>query len=98
MRNSLSLTASTHKTLKEHLYPGDNLEMAAIMLCHLGKVSDGFKLMVKEVILIPADRYKEQTSSYLSWPFAEYMNPDKISQIDKKGLSVFYSSLPPRWL
>lgn len=89
MRNSLAIRAATYQTLKKHLYPGNGLESAAIMLCHSGKGTYGFRLMVKEVLPIPSGKCKKQTSNYLSWPFAEYMNPEKISQIDREGLSVF---------
>ena len=88
MENSLVLKESTYKSLKEHLYPGNNLEFAAIMLCHYGQGKNGFRLMVKEVITIPADKCNEQKSNYLSWAFAEYMNPKKIEQIDKASLSI----------
>ena len=44
--------------------------------------------MVKELILIPADKYKEQKSHYLSWAFSEYMTPEKIETVDKEGLSI----------
>lgn len=88
MANSLVLKESTHKSLKEHLYPGNNLEFAAIMLCHYGQGKTGFRFMVKEVITISADKCNEQKSNYLSWAFADYMNPKKIEEIDKKGLSI----------
>jgi len=89
MRNSLALTGSIYEMLHKHLYPGNNLEMAAIMLCHRGVVSDGFRFMVKNVELVSADSCEEQTSTYLSWSFAEYMTPEDISRIDKANLSVF---------
>ena len=87
--NSLTLQESTYKALKQHLYPGDALEATAIMLCHIGKGKNGSRLMVKEVIQIPACKYKKQTSDYLSWPFGEYMTAENISRIDKNGLSIF---------
>lgn len=89
MKTSLTLKESTYKKLKKHLYPGSDLEFAAIMLCHYGQGKTGFRLMVKELILIPENKCNKQTSSYLSWAFAEYMTPEKIEQIDKEGLSVF---------
>ena len=89
MNISLVLSESTHKALKEHLHPGNNLEAAAIMLCAFGQGAQRTRLMVREIILIPASEYEEQTSVYVSWPFAEYMEAEKISQIDKERLSVF---------
>ncbi len=86
---SLTLKESAYKSLRKHLYPGINLEFAAIMLCHYGQGKTGFRLMVKELILIPKNKCNKQTSSYLSWAFSEYMTPEKIEQIDKEGLSIF---------
>ena len=89
METSLTLKESTYESLRKHLYPGSNLEFAAILLCHYGQGKTGFRLMVKELILIPENKYNKQTSSYLSWAFSEYMTPKKIEQIDKEGLSIF---------
>ena len=86
--NSLVLKESSYKTLRKHLYPGNNLEFAAILLCHYGQGKSGFRLIVKEIITIPADKCKEQKPNYLSWAFSEYMTPEKIEQIDKEGLSI----------
>ena len=88
MPHSLVLRQSVHKTLQAHLYPGDGLETAAIMLCHLGKGKSGFRLMANSLILIPSEVCPDRTSHSLSWPFADYMQPDKITEIDLKGLSI----------
>lgn len=89
MSASLALKASTFQILQKHLYAGDGLENAAIMLCHFGKGRNGFRLMVKEVIQIPASKCVKRTSTCLSWAFAEYMDTEKITQTDREGLSVF---------
>ena len=89
MEASLILKQIDYEILKKHLYPGNNLEFVAIMLCHYGQGSVGFRLMVKELILIPEDKYEEQKFNYLSWDFSEYMTPEKIDKIDKEGFSVF---------
>ena len=88
MENSLVLKESTYRVLKKHLYPGNNLEFAAIMFCHYGQGKSGFRLIVKEVITVPEDKCNEQRSNYLSWAFSEYMNPKKIEKIDREGLSI----------
>lgn len=86
---SLVLKQTDYEILRKHLYPGNDLEFSAIMLCHYGQGSVGFRLMVKELILIPKDKYERQESNYLSWAFSEYMTPEKIDKIDREGLSVF---------
>lgn len=86
--NSLTLKTDDLNAIKKHLHPGDGLEYAAIMLCHYGKGETGFRLIVKEVIKIPSDKCAEQSSAYISWPFAEYMPPERIEQIDRDELSI----------
>ena len=86
--NSLVLKESSYKILRKHLYPGNNLEFAAILLCHYGQGKCSFRLIVKEIITIPADKCKKQKPNYLSWAFSEYITPKKIEQIDKEGLSI----------
>ena len=96
LNGSLALKASTHLALKDHLLADDKLESAAIMLCHFGKGARGFRLMVKEVIPIPADKCEKRTSSFLSWPFEAHISPEKISRIEREGLSVFTIHSHPR--
>ena len=89
MKNStLVFKESDYKALKKHLFPGNNLEFAAILLCHYGQGRTGFRLMVKELIFIPPDKCAEQKPHYLSWAFAEYMTPEKIEEVDKQGLPI----------
>ena len=89
MYTSLVLGETTHKTLKDHLHSGNELEAAAIMLCASGRGLQSTRLIVGEAILIPPSEYEKQTPIYVSWPFSQYMPPQKIDQIDKKKLSVF---------
>ena len=98
MITSLALKTSTFEILKNHLFPGDGLEYAAIMLCHVGKGMYGSRLMVKEVIPIPGDKCKDQTQDFLSWPFAEYMDAERVTQVDKEGLSIITIHSHPQGL
>ena len=82
------LTESQHQRLYRHLHPGDGLESAAIILCHHGRAKDNLRLIANELIFIPADVCVKRTSTRLVWPFANYLPPEKITEIDKKGLSV----------
>ena len=82
------LTESQHQRLYRHLHPGDGLESAAIILCHHGKAKDNLRLIANELIFIPANVCVKRTSTRLVWPFADYLPPEKITEIDKKGLSV----------
>ena len=82
------LTESQHQRLYRHLHPGDGLEAAAIILCHYGRGNDSLRLVANEFILIPTEACARRTSTRLVWPFADYLPPEKITEIDIKGLSV----------
>lgn len=58
------------------------------MLCHTGKGKRGLRLMVGELILIPGKICPVRTSHSLAWPFADSLPPEKIAEIDRKGLSI----------
>ena len=58
------------------------------MLCHHGKGKNGFRLMVYSLILIPSEECPDRTSHSLTWPFADYLPPEKITEIDRNGLSI----------
>lgn len=45
--------------------------------------------MANELILIPPDVCEKRTSTRLTWPFADYLPPGKIEEIESNGLSVF---------
>ena len=82
------LTGSQHQRLYRHLHPGDGLESAAIILCHHGRGKDNLRLIANELIFIPADACAKRTPTRLVWPFADSLPPEKITEIDRKGLSV----------
>lgn len=86
MAQSLILTESAYEELKRHLFPGDNLESAAFLLCHYGQGGSGFRLLVKEVV--PVQEHIKRTRDFVSWPFADYMTPQRIEQMGKEGLSL----------
>ncbi len=88
MTNSFVLTQSQHQRLYRHLHPADGLESAAIILCHHGRGKNSLRLIAKDFIYIPAGACLRRSSTQLVWPFADYLSPDKITEIDKNGFSV----------
>jgi len=86
--NSLVFTGSQHKALLEYLHPGDSLEAVAVVLCHRGQGRRGFRLMAKELMLIPADECPQKTESRVFWNFGKFFPADKIAEIDKSGMSI----------
>ncbi len=86
--HTLALTQSQHRQLREHLFPEDNRESVAIILCHRAAGARSLRLMACECILIPADTCSNRTAIRVDWPVTEFLTADKISDIDKRGLSI----------
>ena len=86
--HSLALTQSQHQRLYQHLYPGDGLESAAIALCHHGRAKSGVRLIANDLIFVSPGTYEVREPDHISWPFSESFPPEKIEEIDQKGLSV----------
>ncbi|WP_167146027.1 ThiF family adenylyltransferase [Pseudomonas sp. OTU750018] len=63
----LVLTQEIHASLREHLFPGDGKEAAAILLCnrHTGT---RLKLLSKELILVPYEECKSRCVNSITWP------------------------------
>jgi hypothetical protein len=49
----LRLTADQHSSLKGHLFPGDDLEAVALILCGRREGSDNHILLGREIIKVP---------------------------------------------
>lgn len=94
--SSLIFAGSHHKALLEHLHPGDGLEAAAVILCHYGQGQRGFRLMTKELMLVPADECPQKTEDRVFWNFGKFFPADKISGIDKSGMSIVTIHSHPR--
>ena len=86
--HSLALTQSQHQRLYQHLYPGDGLESVAIVLCHHGRAKSGVRLIANDLIFVSPGTYEVREPDHIFWPFSESFPPDKIEEIDQKGLSV----------
>ncbi len=89
--NTLVLAGADSQHLQGHLFPGDGLEAAAILVCSR-VTNEGVKLLVKEVVTVPHAEC-ERSSRRLTWP-GDYI--DKAIDIaDQEDLSlVFIHSHP----
>ena len=83
----MAMTEHRHKTIFNHLFPGDGLEVAAILLCNQGTGNQHHRLIVADVLSLP-HRQSQRKKGFVSWPFGEYLSPDKISDIDRCGQSI----------
>jgi proteasome lid subunit RPN8/RPN11 len=81
----LVLTDEIHASLREHLFPGDGLEAAAILVCtrHEG---EHVKLLSKHLILVPHTECEQREANYISWP-GRYLE-QAIDLAENESLSI----------
>ncbi len=68
---TLVMTEALHAALREHLFPGDGLEAAAILICTRYE-GERTKLLAKSVIPIPHEACVRE-KDFLNWP-GEYLD------------------------
>jgi len=81
---TLILSAGQHGSLKAHIFPGDGLEAAAILLCSR-VVGTHVKLLVRDYILVPHGVCERQ-ANFLSWP-GEYIE-EALDRAEEDDLSI----------
>ena len=86
MQYQLNISGIHFDLLRHHLYPGDNLEAVAVVLCGRLNHKDVHKLLVHEIVLIPYTEC-ERTSDYVSW------KTDRIKSLLEKILKYDYAIL-----
>ena len=84
---ALAMTAGFHRGLRRHLFPGDGLEAAAVVLCNQGTGRRRRRLLAAEVLSVP-HRRSNRWKDHVAWPFAEHLPPDKIGAVDRGGQSI----------
>ena len=57
------------------------------MLCNQGSGKHRQRLIVSEILYLPHNR-SQRKDRFISWPFEDYLTPEKISDIDRCGQSV----------
>lgn len=65
---TLTLTGEQHARLKDHLFPGDGKEAAAIVLCGRRAGDRRHRLLVREIFEIPHTACSERTATRVTWP------------------------------
>ncbi|MCX4141122.1 ThiF family adenylyltransferase [Paraburkholderia sp. SEWSISQ10-3 4] len=81
---SLTFTAETHAEVQRHLFPGDGLEAAAILVCSRTP-GPRMRLLVREVLLVPHAACKREADR-LVWPGKSI--EDAIDRADADGDSL----------
>lgn len=83
----LAMTECLHEAVFKHLFPGDGLEAAAILLCNQGTGKQSHRLLATDVLSLPHSDSRRK-KSFVSWPFGDHLPPEKISEIDLCGQSI----------
>lgn len=64
---ALAFAGIQHDRLRAHLFPGDGLEAAAILLCSQSS-PPRIRLLVREVILVPHEACRVRRRDFIAWP------------------------------
>lgn len=65
----LALAGVQHERVRAHLFPGDGLEAAAILLCGRS-AGPRVRLVVRDLILVPYSACRRREVDFISWPGA----------------------------
>lgn len=87
--STLALTKEHHQQLLHHLFPGDGLEAAAVLLCSRG-VGTRLRLMVRDVLLVPHDSCIRE-ADFLRWPGKVIEDAIDIAKQDDLTLILLHS-------
>lgn len=65
---TLSMTGDQYEHLKSYLFPGDNNEAVAILLCGRRNGDRRHRLLVREIYGIPYENCAKRTPTLVTWP------------------------------
>lgn len=82
--SSLTLTAEMHERVRDHLFPGDGLEAAAVLVCAKAP-GPRLRLLGRDVVLVPHDQCVRHPDE-LKWPGTAI--EDAIDLAEKEDLSI----------
>jgi hypothetical protein len=83
MRYRLAISAQHQAQLVDHLFPGDGLEAAAIILCSR---SSERRILVQKLVLVPHDKCKVRSRNRITWPGASI--EEAIDMAEPENLSI----------
>lgn len=87
--STLALTKESYEKLRSHLFPGDGLEAAAILLCSRG-CGPRLRLIVRDVILVPHNQCHREPD-FLRWPGMAIENAIDAAAVDDLSLILLHS-------
>lgn len=87
--SAMAMTKEHHERLLHHLFPGDGLEAAAILLCARG-LGPRLRLIVRDVILVPHAECQRKTD-FLQWPGMALENAIDLAEKEDLSLILLHS-------
>ena len=91
-RTTLAMAGVHHAALQQHLFPGDGLEAAAILLCAKG-AGHRSRYIVRDILPVPHADCFERTPIFVSWPGAWI--EQAIDRGEKDNLSIVLAHSHP---
>ncbi|WP_250511544.1 ThiF family adenylyltransferase [Caballeronia sp. GACF4] len=87
---TLTFTAEIHSEVRRHLFPGDGLEAAAILIC--SKVpGPRLKFLTRRAVLVPYDACRVRESDRITWPGLSIEEAIDIAESDRLSLFLLHS-------
>src|ERR1700683_3682540 len=81
----LAFAGIHHQRVQAHLFPGDGLEAAAILLCGRS-TPPKVRLLVRDIILVPYDACRIRRTDSLTWP-GHYIE-QAIDRAEREDLTI----------
>lgn len=88
--STLTFPGVLHEAVKAHLYPGDGLESAAILLCSRTP-EPRLRLLVREIIRIPDEECKVREKDSIYWPGAYLEKAIDLAEADDLTIVLIHS-------
>jgi hypothetical protein len=81
----LAFAGVQHDLVRAHLFPGDGLEAAAVLLCSRS-AGTRVRLMVREILLVPYNACRVRRGDFIVWP-GSYLE-DALEQAETEDLTL----------
>lgn len=87
---TLSLSAAFHMQLRRHLFPGDGMEAAAVLVCT--KVpGERLRLLARNLILVPHEECGHRDEMSLTWPSRYIERAIDIAEPEELSIILVHS-------
>ncbi|MEE9431460.1 MAG: ThiF family adenylyltransferase [Melioribacteraceae bacterium] len=87
MKKSMCITEKQYKQLQKHLFPGDQKEAIAILLCGVHKAKNRERFLVHKIFMIPYEKCTVRSARRVQWQ-TDVLKPI-LDEASQKKLSVF---------